>query len=207
MVQGMVGCGLRERKKEATHAAIQQAALDLFEQRGFDATTVEDIAGAAGVSARTFFRYFDSKIDLVVERKEHSPDHPEGHLGALLTARPADEPPLVAMQNMAQDALTHSLAEGGDVLMRQLRIVLATPSLRALALEHFNDHRAELAAAFATRLGASADDLAPRVLAAVVSETLWVVVETWVTKGAHPDELGPLLDDAFVALRDRAPAR
>ena len=46
------------------------------------------------------------------------------------------------------------------------------------------------------------DDLAPRVLAAVFSETLWVVVEEWVTRGAHPDLLGPLLDDAFAALRD-----
>jgi AcrR family transcriptional regulator len=206
MVQGMVGCGLRERKKEATHAAIQGVALDLFEQRGYEATTVEDIAHAAGVSARTFFRYFESKIDLVVGPKEHPPDHEAGHLGALLAARPADEPPLVAMQNMAQDALTVSLAEGGDVLMRQLRIALGTPSLRAIALEHLNDHRAELTAAFATRLGVAADAIAPRVLAVVFAETLWVVVEEWVTSGAHPNELGPLLDDAFAALRERAPA-
>jgi AcrR family transcriptional regulator len=202
----MVGCGLRERKKEATHAAILRVALERFEKNGYDATTVEDIASAAGVSARTFFRYFESKIDLVIERKDPTADHKAGHLGALLAARPAEEPPLVAMQNMAQDALTASLADGGDVLLRQLRIVLATPSLRALALEHFNDHRSELTEAFATRMGLPVGDLAPRVLAAVFSETLWVVVEEWVTLGADPDQLGPLLDDAFAALSDRAAA-
>lgn len=201
----MVSCGLRERKKEATHAAIQRVALELFELHGYEATTVEDIAGAAGVSARTFFRYFESKIDLVVERKEHAPGHHEGHLGALLAARPAKEPPLVAMQNVAQDALILSLAEGGEVLMRQLRITLATPSLRAIALERFNDHRTELTEAFARRLEVAAESLIPRVLAAVFAETMWVVVEEWVTNGAHPDELGPLLDDAFAALRDHAP--
>ena len=198
----MVSCGLRERKKEATHAAIQRAALELFEKQGYDATTVEEIAGAAGVSARTFFRYFESKIDLVIERKESAPGHTRGPLAELLAARPPEEAPLLAMQNVAQDALAASLAEGGDVLMRQLRVVLDTPTLRALALEHFNDHRTELTEGFAARLGVPVDDLAPRVLAAVFSETLWVVVEEWVTRGAHPDLLGSLLDDAFAALRD-----
>ena len=53
--------GLRDRRRRETTQAIQEAALDLFEERGFDATTVPDIAERAGVSTRTFFRYVDSK--------------------------------------------------------------------------------------------------------------------------------------------------
>ena len=59
--------GLRERKKKQTHQAIQSAALDLFEERGFNNTTVDQIAATANVSAMTFYRYFGTKEATVVE--------------------------------------------------------------------------------------------------------------------------------------------
>jgi transcriptional regulator GlxA family with amidase domain len=82
--------GLRERKKARTREAIVDAALALFERKGFDATTIEDIAAAADVSPRTFFRYFDSKVDLVLA-KNHEKNH---GLGELIAERPADEGPV-----------------------------------------------------------------------------------------------------------------
>jgi AcrR family transcriptional regulator len=80
--------GLRERKKARTREAIIDAALDLFGSKGFEATTIEDIAAAAEVSPRTFFRYFDSKPDLIMARsggKEHE-------IGPRLAARPRARP-------------------------------------------------------------------------------------------------------------------
>ena len=55
-------------RRRRTREAIIDAALDLFERKGYDATTVEDIAAAAEVSPRTFFRYFDSKQDVVMAK-------------------------------------------------------------------------------------------------------------------------------------------
>ncbi len=57
--------GLREDKKEQTRDALIQAALALFQEKGFDATTIDDVTARAGVSRRTFFRYFNSKNELV----------------------------------------------------------------------------------------------------------------------------------------------
>ena len=65
--------GLRERKKAHTRESIIDAAIDLFERNGFDATTVEEIAAAADISPRTFFRYFESKIDVVMAEKGENP--------------------------------------------------------------------------------------------------------------------------------------
>ncbi len=86
--------GLRDRKKRATRATLQREALRLFGERGFEATTVQDIVAAAEVSERTFFRYFASKDDLVLG--DFIDALPE--LLAALRARPAGEPPLVAVQ-------------------------------------------------------------------------------------------------------------
>ena len=71
--------GLRERKKARTRSAIELAAVDLFEQKGYEATTVEEIAAIADVSPTTFFRYFPTKADLLLS------DHGQ-RLGALFDA-------------------------------------------------------------------------------------------------------------------------
>ena len=93
--------GRREENKQRTRSALEQAAARLFEQQGFEATTVRDIAAAAGVGERTFFRYFPSKEDLVLQQVR---DLIPGLMRAL-RERPAAEPPLVALRETFVDWL------------------------------------------------------------------------------------------------------
>ena len=69
-MRGVVRVGLREDKKEQTRDALIKAALALFQEKGFDATTIDDVTARAGVSRRTFFRYFNSKTELVSPFRE-----------------------------------------------------------------------------------------------------------------------------------------
>src|ERR1043166_5369694 len=80
--------GLRERHRKRTAADLEEAALKLFTEKGFDAVTIDDIAASADVSRRTFFRYFASKEDVILA------DHPKrlGELQAALDRPPADAP-------------------------------------------------------------------------------------------------------------------
>jgi AcrR family transcriptional regulator len=85
--------GRRDRKKNETRQALREAAHRLFAEKGFAQTTIDDITEAADVSRRTFFRYYDSKDDLL--RSDVADLLPV--MLAALRARPADEPPLAAI--------------------------------------------------------------------------------------------------------------
>src|SRR3954463_13039253 len=84
--------GLRERKKLKTRRAIQEHALRLFQARGYDATTVEQIAAAAEVSPSTFFRYFPPKEDVVI------PDESDPLIAESLRRQPAGLSPVEALR-------------------------------------------------------------------------------------------------------------
>jgi AcrR family transcriptional regulator len=187
--------GLRERKKLRTREAIIDAALALFETQGFDATTVEDIAAAADVSPRTFFRYFDNKLDVVMSRTK-AEDH---QFSELAWASPG-KGPVTATHELIRDLLGGLVTRDDPSLVRELKVSLTTPKLRSLVLEHFHQHQAEMAHAYAQRLGLDDDALRPHLLAGVVSTTMWAVLDRWVAEGADPDRLVPLIDEAFGVL-------
>jgi AcrR family transcriptional regulator len=199
MMEGMqkvaTTIGLRERKKAQTYDAIVNTALDLFERNGYDDTTVEEIAEAADVSPRTFFRYFDAKVDVIMRHK----DEDDLGLDGQLALRPADEGPVEALRHVIRDVLGPMMLDD-PVMSRQVRIMLTTPSLRALSRDHFNDHESELAEAIATRLGVEPTALRAHVMAAAVGATMWSVINLWVSSGGGPEVLVDMIDEAFAML-------
>ena len=185
---------LRERKKARTREAIIDAALTLFEQKGYDATTIEDISSAADVSPRTFFRYFDSKLDLVMARR----DTKHSELGPLLAERPAGESLLDAMRAVLHAELDAQLAD--PLVLREFQVMLTTPSLRTLARDHFYEEEASIIRAVAMRLDLAEDDLTAHIIASMIASALWSTVNRWVLEGADLDRLWPMIDEAFAVL-------
>jgi AcrR family transcriptional regulator len=188
--------GLRERKKLRTREAIIDAALDLFEQKGFDATTVEDIAAAADVSPRTFFRYFESKLALIMARSTTK----HVSLGPALAARPADESLIESIGHVMRDELGAQLED--PLVVREFQVMLTTPSLRTLARDHFYDEEAGMVSAVAERLGLPPDDLTAYVVTSIISSALWTTVNRWTAQGADVDELMPMIDRALATVAD-----
>ncbi|MGH3872708.1 MAG: TetR family transcriptional regulator [Pseudonocardiaceae bacterium] len=187
------GPGLRARKKAQTRQLIQAHALRLFLAQGYDATTVEEIATAAGVSHMTFFRYFPTK-ESVVDTDDHDP-----MIAELITSRPPAEDPVTAIHRAILEGLVALPTQERDALRTRTRLILATPALRARLWE--NQHatvRLFTEALTARRPTAEPRDL--RVLAAAALATLTTALITWVD-GDGAEDLPGLVDRAFAALR------
>lgn len=129
---------LRERRRVQTQRTIQGHAVRLFTERGYDATTVTDVAAAAGVSPMTVYRHFPTKEDLVLF------DHHGRLVAERITAQPADQPLVRRIGDALVDsaaALTGGGAEDdstadGRFLLARLRLMISTPALRARHLDN-----------------------------------------------------------------------
>jgi AcrR family transcriptional regulator len=175
--------GLRERHRKRTAADLEEAALALFCERGFDAVTVDDIAAAADVSRRTFFRYFASKEDVILS------DHPKrlDELQAALDRRPADEPALTALRH-AILSLAGSLQEDREHMLRRFRVVTTTPALEARSLCLQRNWEAAVTEMLAARMAVNpAKDLRPGVVAATAMAAMRVATASWLAGGGHGD--------------------
>jgi AcrR family transcriptional regulator len=198
-VCAMPGGTLRERQRAETRDLILDAALDQLEIKGYEHTTIEDIATASGISSRTFFRYFDSKNAVLFDDADKH-EHADDEMMTAMAARPQSESITEALRAVLREKLVTLFENENGRKLRQLRIVLTEPSLRALAWDSFHEHGPDLARGFAARLGKSADDLQPRVLAAAFTEAIWVILERWSAAGAQFDALPALIDEAFDAI-------
>jgi AcrR family transcriptional regulator len=174
--------GLRERHRRRTEATLEEVALRLFAERGFDVVTVDDIAAEADVSRRTFFRYFASKEDVLLS------DHPRrlGELRRALGGRPDGEPPLTALRH-AFLSTAGGYEEERESLLNRARLMRETPSLQARSLAHLRLWEEALASMVAERLGVDASvDLRPGVVAASTMAALRVAIDAWLARDGQP---------------------
>ncbi|HEX4483872.1 MAG TPA: TetR family transcriptional regulator [Solirubrobacteraceae bacterium] len=186
--------GLRERNKLRRRERITDAALRLFAERGFDGVTIDEIADAAEVSRRTFFRYFARKEDVIVAWKQQMADQ----LRTALAERPDDEQPLDAVRG-ALATVTAGYAERPELTLGLMRLFEGGPTLRVDA--DYEDWDTVLADGIARRMGLdAARDPAPRLIAGVGFAVLTATIETWAAGGGGGDLLA-LLDSGFAELR------
>ncbi|PWJ48284.1 transcriptional regulator, TetR family [Quadrisphaera granulorum] len=190
------GADRHARRRQATREELHRHALRLFQEQGYAATTVEQIAAAAGVSHMTFFRHFAAKDQVVL-----TDDH-DARLQALVAQRPHDEPAL----QMVRGAIHHVLGEvyptHRDELLRRWRLVLVTPELRARQAERALTTERLIADGLATHPGHNAGAVGTRAAAAAGLACATAASLLWAERDGV-DELPQLVDEAFDALTPR----
>ncbi|NBE54909.1 TetR family transcriptional regulator [Streptomyces boluensis] len=189
---------LAQRKRQLVADELSEAALQLLAQKGFDGVTIDEIAATAGVSKRTFFRYFASKEDVVVQ---FLADMGTG-MRAELAGRPEGEPPSVALRHAVWVSMA-VCADRSDHAARALSVVqliLRTPALRARFLERQAQWRDELAAELGTRLDLDPDtELYPRLAAGMALTAFDTVLHRWSDSDGTADP-SDLTDRTFAVL-------
>ncbi|NUR85461.1 MAG: TetR family transcriptional regulator [Nonomuraea sp.] len=188
--------GLRERKKEETRRRIEETALRLFDERGYDAVTVNEIAEAAGVAKVTLFAYFPSKECLVVGGVE------EG-VAAIVAGRPEGCSPLGALRAHYRETAAKGTGEV-DVagLLTRIRVISATPALLAAVHQTHMGERHELAAALSRE---APDQLTAQLMAGQIMAVITTLQETFFQRlaaGTPLEEAGRGLADDVEAAFD-----
>ena len=188
--------GLREVKKERTRKAIEDAAIALFAERGYQATTVADIAAGADIAPRTFFAYYRSKEDVLFGDAEQMFDELDAHL----RARPPGESTFDALRRWIDEAMADEMHD--DARERILRdIVAANESLQARERSLMGRFEDLLATAVATALGDEPAALRPRMVAAAAVAALWCMRDGEDGGPADHDQALAQLDEALAFLR------
>ncbi|UNO39079.1 TetR family transcriptional regulator [Streptomyces sp. MST-110588] len=192
---------LAQRKRQLVSDELTEAALQLLATKGFEAVTIDEIVTAAGVSKRTFFRYFASKEDVVVQFLAGM----GAGMRAELAARPAEERPSVALLHAVRVSLAACAAhidssDGSDRALRVVRLILRTPALYARFLERQARWRDDLTAELARHLGLDpATDLYPRLAAGMALTAFDTVLQRWSGSDGTEDPAA-LLDRAFAVM-------
>jgi len=168
---------LRAKRSEMMLSELEDVALRLFEARGFDEVTVDEIAAEAHISVRTFYRYFAAKEDVLQVKI----DRRTAALKAALAARPADEAPMRSLRLALVDVIA---AEDTDLLRRWIIVIQATPSLVKSVLGGIQLKSQPVMAEFlASRLGVPRDALVPIMLAAATGGVIQAAQTRWFLLG------------------------
>ena len=166
-------CGLRERKKARTRASLREHALRLFSEQGYHATTVEQIAAAAEVSPSTFFRYFPTKEDLVLQ------DDMDTRMIEALERQPAGLSPVAAVRAAAREVFASYTVADLDLISENAGLTVTVPEIRARAMDEFARTIAVVSEALAKRAGRPADDLTVRTTAGAIVGVIMSITLPW----------------------------
>jgi AcrR family transcriptional regulator len=188
--------GLRERKKQRTREAIARAAHQLFVERGYQTTTLPEIAEAADVSTRTIFAYFPSKEDILFAELDEMKDA----LARAIAERPEGQD---ALEVVREFILSSQPAEK-DELDAQLHFCITSdPTLRSHLRARIAQLEDVIAPAIANDLGTSTNDARTQLVAASLTAAFNLLAEQGASK-AQPwttEELAAQVDPVFIFLR------
>ncbi len=165
----IAGGSLRERKKARTRASLREHALRLFREQGYTATTVEQIAAAAEVSPSTFFRYFPTKEDVVLQ------DDMDDRVLRALARQPPELAPLAAIRAAMREAWNSFTPGEWEQISQGAWLSMQVPEIRARSMNEFARTINAVAAALAARVGRDPDDVRVRVLAGAVVGVMMAV--------------------------------
>ena len=188
--------GLRERKKARTRAAIREHALRLFREQGYDATTVEQIAEAAEVSPSTFFRYFPTKEDVVLQ------DDLDLVWMDAFRAQPRDLGPIAAMRAAVRAAFADLAADDLEQLREAMDLAVAVPAVRARMLEEMARTSQRIAEAVAERSGRNAGDFTVRAVAGAV---IGIAMVAWFDEPGNLEAFGDKFERGLALLEAGLP--
>jgi mycofactocin system transcriptional regulator len=194
MVTGLISVGGRRGRPPGTSAReLELISLRLFTRDGFEDTTVERIAAAAGVSRRTFFRYFDSKAYVLW----HAFD---GEVRALREAFAAAPPRVPMMEAIRQVVVGVNRYRAEDVpeLRARMSLISSVPALQASAAQHYDAWERAVSQFAAARLGQPADSLIPLAIGRATLAVCRAAYDRWIERA--DSDLTSYLDEALRAL-------
>ncbi|WP_205741040.1 TetR family transcriptional regulator [Haloactinopolyspora alba] len=192
------GNALRERGRRAVRSELSELAVAMFAEHGFDQTTVDDIARAAGMSKRSFFRYFESKEDAVLGAV------------AVMGEQVADDVRSRPPEEDTWESLCHVVRawqdriDGSVQRVAELRLVEQTPVLQARYQQRREEARKLISAAVRDRAAERLDALTADLLTAAAASALEAAQREWLRSGGSADR-AELLDRALSIVRPRSP--
>lgn len=178
------------RPPGTSRSAVSRTALEMFAERGFDGTTLDDVAEALGVSRRTLFRYFASKNDMVWADF----DWVLGRLRRCLDATEPDEPLHEALRRAVVESNRYEQEQLPELRIR-MRLITGVPALQAHSTLRYAEWRAVIADFAAGRLGCGPTDLVPQTIAHAALGTSMAAFLVWVDDPSS--DLTANLDEAF----------
>ncbi|MFJ8806354.1 TetR family transcriptional regulator [Streptomyces sp. NPDC102490] len=182
--------GLRERTRRAVRAELADVAIGLFVRQGFDDTTVEDIARAAGMTKRSFFRYFPTKEDVVFDGIDLTGEK----VVADIAARPAEEDPWDSLRQVLR--AWQEEIHAGEQVLATLRLIEATPALVGRLHQRRAEWRRRVSDALRNRPGAGIDAYTADLLTNAATAVLDAVSSQWVRSNGRANR-SALLEQGF----------